>query len=360
MSYVDQGGQRILNVRFPRAFLQIGKSKIPVETAAVTRKATRHADTFSATIAITEAAEFGFDYPQWADWDPDQDVAILMSTLADGSDQTTMVTGKIDMPVLTMEAMSVAISGRDKSASLTEKKRNQKFLNQKSSDIVSTIAKDHGLNPVIVDTGDFSGKVYTTDLSRLALNRSDYETLSQLAVREGFRWYVEGDDLVFEPKEAGGFSTYKATWSPPGTAAPYAVGNVLTLKLGKDSTASRPQTVTAAGWHHGKKKLYKATSSASGKGTPVEHRMHHNGHEQDQLQKKADSFRDDVIRHELNLSATMPGDPTLDPHMGLSLSGTGTIYDTTYAIDEIEFSLGWDGGLDMTVQAKGSKSGRTQ
>ncbi len=136
------------------------------------------------------------------------------------------------------------------------------------------------------------------------------------------------------------FSTYQATWSPPGQLRAYAVGNVLTLKLGKDSTASRPQTVTAAGWHHGKKKLYKATSSASGKGTPVEHRLHHNGHEQSQLQKKADSFRDDVIRHELNLSATMPGDPTLDPHMGLSLSGTGTIYDTTYQIDEIEFSLG--------------------
>ena len=283
-----------------------------------------------------------------------------MSTLPDGSDQTTMVSGKIDMPVLTMEAMSVSISGRDKSASLTEKKRNQKFLNQKSSDIVSTIAQDHGLNPVIVDTGDFSGKVYTQDLARLALNRSDYEILSQLAVREGFRWYVEGDDLVFEPKEATGFGTYSATWYPPNVAAPYAIGNVLTLKLGKDSTASRPQTVTAAGWHHGKKKLYKVTSSASGTGTPVEHRLHHNGHEQDQLQKKADSFRDDIIRHELNLSATMPGDPTLDPHMGFSLAGTGTVYDTIYQIDEIEFTCSWGDGLAMTVQAKGSKSGRTQ
>ena len=96
--------------------------------------------------------------PQWADWDPDQDVSVVMSSAFGGGDQTVMITGKVDLPVLTMETQTVSLSGRDKSGSLTEKKRNQKFQNQKASDIVSTIAKDHGLNPVIADTGDFAGK----------------------------------------------------------------------------------------------------------------------------------------------------------------------------------------------------------
>ena len=185
--------------------------------------------------------------------------------------------------------------------------------------------------------------------------------LSQLAQREGFRWYVEGDDLVFEPKEAGGYDTYAIQYVPTGNGgAAYVIGNVLTLKLGKDSTASRPHKVTAAGWHHGRKKLYKATAEASGRGTPVEHRLHLNGNDQGQLEKKAKSHLNDMVRHELNLSATLPGDLSLDPHMALSLTGTGTIYDTTYQIDEVEFSMGWDTDFIVAVHAKGSKSGRVQ
>ena len=361
MTYISSASAGIQNVRQPRVYISIGGAMIPALTATVTRKATRHADTFSAELSVTEATKFGFDCATWADWDPDQDVSVVMSAMAGGGDQTVMITGKIDLPVLTMETQTVSISGRDKSGGLTEKKRNQKFQNQKASDIVSTIAKDHGLNPVIVDTGDFAGKVYTQDLATLALNRADYEVLSQLAQREGYRWYVEGDDLVFEPKEAGGYGTYAIQYTPPGAgSAAYSVGNVITLKLGKDSTASRPQKVTAAGWHHGNKKLYKATANASGKGTTVEHRLHLNGNNQSQLEKKAKSHLNDMIRHELNLTATLPGDLSLDPHMALSLTGTGTIYDTTYQIDEVEFSMGWDDGFEATVHAKGSKSGRVQ
>lgn len=359
MTYVDLGGQRVPAVRYPRAFLQIGTANIPVLTATVTRKAVRHADSFSATLSVTSAAEFGFGYAEWADWDPDQDVAVIMSSLANMADQAVMITGKIDMPVLTMETQTVSISGRDKSASLTEKKRNTKFQNQSAADIVKTIANDHGLNPVVVATGSLAGKYYTQDLASLALNRSDYEVLSQLAVREGYRWYVEGDDLVFEPKETGSAGVYQLRYVPPN-AESFATGNVLTLKLGKDSTASRPQTVTAAGWHHGKKQLFKAAVAVPGKGTPVEHRLHHNGHDQSQLETKAKAFANDMVRHELNLTATAPGDPSLDPHMGLSLTGTGTIYDTAYQIDEVEFSIGYDDGFDMTIQAKGSKPGRAQ
>ena len=68
--------------------MQVGGAKIPVLTATVTRKAVRHADSFSATIAVDEAAQFGFDYPDWADWDPDQDVTILMPSLAGMADLT--------------------------------------------------------------------------------------------------------------------------------------------------------------------------------------------------------------------------------------------------------------------------------
>ncbi len=358
MSYIDTLSGGSGSFRAPRVWVQIGEAKIRAIKATVTRKATRHADTFSADLSITAAAVYGFDLPQWADWDPDQDVAILMASQAGGGDETTMITGKVDIPTIDADNHTVTITARDKSASLTQKRRAQQFKNQKSSDIVPTIAQDHGLNPVIMSTDAFAGKAYTADFATLALNRTDFEFLSQLADREGFRWYVEGDDLVFEPKEAAGGAVCQAYWYPPSADAP-ASGNVTALKMGKNSEAARPVSVTAKGWHHGKKKLYKATSTATGKGQSLEYTLHHNGNDQSQLEKKAKSRRDDIIRHELNVTCTMPGDLTVDPHTAWQLQGTGTIYDQTYAIDEVEFVMGWEEDFDMHITARGARPGRT-
>ncbi len=358
MTYIGTASTAAGLVRAPRCWVQIGEAQVPAVKVSVTRKSTRNADTFSAELAITATTAYGFDMAAWADWDPSQDVSILISTAFDQSDVTTMVAGKIDLPVIKCSDMMVTITARDKSASLTEKRRNQKFLNQKSSEGATQIAQDNGLNPVVVDSGDFSGKLYTDDTAHLVLNRTDYETMNRFAEREGFRWYVEGDNLYFEPKTSD-TTVYPIFYCPPGTAAPYAVGNCTELTLSKNSTAARPHNVNASGWHHGKKKLYKATAAASGSGDPVDINLYYNGNTQDQLQKKAAAHLKDRIRHELSIEVQLPGDLAIDPRMQAGLTGTGTIFDQTFDIDTIEFEVGWDDGFDMTVTAKAAKQGRT-
>lgn len=356
MSFIDGTSDR--SVTAPRHWLQIGGALIPLLTSHVTRKSTQNADTFSATLAIGASEPFGFGLAEWADWNPSQDAGIVYANRLDGSDRQSMISGTLDRPEVKLADMTVSITGRDKSSKLMENRRNEKFQNQKSSDIATKIAQDAGLNPVVVDTGDFAGKAYTSDIAHLVQNRMDYEVMSLLAEREAYRWFVQGDDLYFEPKTSDS-DVYAIMWSPPGTVADYAVANCIDLTLAKNSTAGRPTTVEYAGWHHGKKKLFKATASAGGVGTPVKHRFHFNGNTQSQLEKKAKSRLNDFIRHELGIIAVLPGDLSLDPRMQVSLTGTGTVYDQSYPIDSIDFEMGWDQEFTMTVDAKSARQGRS-
>jgi phage protein D len=343
-----------MTVRYPRCWLSVNGAMIPCIKAEVCRKSKRASDTFSATLSITEATKYGITLQEWADWQP-VDVSVVMSSAFGEADRQVMVTGKVDKPEIHWTEMHVSVSGRDKSASLTEKKRNQKFQNKKASEIVSEIAKDHGLTAVVTDTGDHAGKKYDADLTHLVLNRSDYEVISDLAEREGYRWFVDGTSLYFEPKETQS-DVFAVHYTPP-TPDAYATGNIIELTTSRNMTAARPQKVTVKSWHHRDKKAYQAEADADGVGDPVEYEHHHNLRSQDQVEKLAKSRLHNAKRHDCSVSIRMPGDLNLDVRQKLQLFGTGTIYDQTYDIDELRFVMGWGEAFTMHISSKAPKGG---
>lgn len=347
-----------VTVRQPRCWLLVNGAAIPCLSAEVTRKSKRSADTFSASMAIGTTQMFGMGLADWADYQPG-DVSIIFATQAGAGDQTVMITGTIDTPAINWDDMTVAVSGRDKSGPLTEKRRSQKFLNQKASDIASQIAQDHGLSASVVPTSDNAGKTYSSDTAHIVLNRSDFEIMSDLADGQGYRWYVDGTTLYFEPKEQDS-DVYSATWYPPGAVAPYGVASIYSLGTHRNMTAAKPHNLTVASWHHHDKKQYTSTATAGGVGSePVEIDHHHNMRNQDQVNKLAASRLADAIRHDCNVTATGPGDLTVNARMKFQLSGTGTIYDQTYDIDSVAFQMGWDRFFEMTIEAKIAMSGRS-
>lgn len=343
-----------MTVRYPRCWLSVNGAMIPCIKAEVTRKSKRAADTFDAELSITEAAKYGITLQQWADWQP-VDVSVIMSSAFGEADKQTMITGKVDKPSIHWTQMHVTVHGRDKSASLTEKKRNQKFQNKKASEIVSEIAQDHGLSPVVVDTGDHAGKKYDADLTHLVLNRSDYEVVSDLAEREGYRWYVDGNSLYFEPKETE--SDVFAVYYKPPTPNDYATGNIIELTTSRNMTAARKHKVKVKSWHHRDKKAYEAEAEADGVGDTVEYEHHHNLRSQDQVDKLAKSRLHNAKRHDCGVSIRMPGDLNLNVRQKLQLFGTGTIFDQTYDIDEVRFVMGWGEPFTMHISCKAPKGG---
>lgn len=343
-------------VKYPRCFLSIGGVMIPCISAQVSRKAKRAADTFSAEFSATAAAKLGWPLSKWADFEQTE-ASVVMSSEPAGGDQRTMVTGMVDTPEIDWKENKISVRSRDKSASLTEKKRSQKSQNKKSADIVQDIAQDHGLTVSATSGDDNAGQMYDQDTAHHILNRSDYEVLNDLAEREGYRWYVDGSTLYFEPDDQTN-GTFSIHWVPPQTGQP-ATANIPDMKTKRNMTAARPQKHTAKSWHKKDKKLYTHTESLSGSGNAVEHEHHHQGLNQAQVTKLAKSRLKNAARHDMQVSISdMPGDLTCDVRMTLQLSGTGTIYDQSYDIDEVGFEMGWD-GFKMSIEAKGMKAGRS-
>lgn len=346
------------NVRHPRCWVEIGGARIPCLKAEVQRRSRRRADTFTVELSITLTERYGYGLDRWTDYEP-EDVSVIMASAVDGSDERVMMTGLVDKPEVRLADMTVTLSGRDKSASLIERRRNEKQANQKPEDIVRKIAKDHGLTAEVnlPSASDFAGKTYDQDTAHLILNRTDYEVLSDLAEREGCRWYVDGDTLYFEPDDQAN-GAFNLIWQPPGTQAAYTVANVLDLSLGRNMSAARPHTMRVKSWHHRSRKLFKAESTIPGVGAPIEYEDHHSGRNQAQVEKLAKARAKNAARHELGIVAHCPGDLSVDVRQKLNLSGTGTIFDQDYDVDAVDFDITWGEGFTMNVQANAAKRGR--
>lgn len=346
-----------MSVRYPRPWLQVGGGELmPCIAATVTRTSKRQTDTFSAELSITDTARYGIGLAEWADWDP-QDVSILMSTEPDGADLREMISGKVDLPNISLSTMRVSIQGRDRSAALAESKRSEKFQNQKPDEIAKKIAEAHKLTLKFSgNVSDFSGKKYVQDFAHLVLNRTDWETLSSLADQIGYRWYVDGKTLYMEPKTEGD-GGFDLVWVPPEEGDP-AYANISDLSLRRNMNAARPIQVSVRSWHHRSKKIFSGKANIDGRGDPLTYTDHHNGKEQSQVDKLAKARAREVARHELGITWTGPGDLSADVRQPCNLSGTGTIFDQAYSTEQIVWTMHMDEPFHMVVDATAAKAGR--
>jgi phage protein D len=342
-------------VRKPRAYLVLEGVRLLCSSASVTNSSTRNSDTFNAEISLGYSEGEGFDAAWWSEQD-DMPADVIFTVDGTGGERV-MITGQADEIDIDFVSRTVTVTGRDKSAKLSEKRRNQKFNNQKASDIVSQIASDNGLTPVIDTTDDDAGKEYNQDTAHLALNATDFETLSALAEREGCRWYVQGDELHFEPKDIDG-DVYEIHYRPPSEFE-YMSANFVSLKAKRNLRASKTAKVKVKSWHPKDAKTYEHEEEAAGGGSEALEYQHQIPMlDQAQCEKVAKSKLKDVIRHEMSITVNMPGDLDIDVTQKILLTGTETAFDQEYAIDHIEFSIHDDGAFDMTISNKAPKKGR--
>ena len=347
------------DVRQPRAYLQIDGQNILCGHASVAKSSTRTSDTFDVLIFPDQTAGFGLDMAWWAGKDSIDDVSVLFSVY-EGDTPKTLITGHADKIDIDWDSREVEISGRDKSSKLAEKRQSKKYNNQTVSDIVSDIASQAGLNPVISGATDTAGKQFDADTAHLVLGETFFETLSNLAEQYGYRWYVDGDDLHFEPVSENS-GVYEVVYRPPVPSQPLAM-NATRLKTSRNLKASKTVNVTVNSWDTKTQANNQGTASVDGAdGDALEYKIDNAPTlSADQATKIAKAKANEVIRHELSVTVTMPGDLDIDVTQQLSLSGTGTLYDQEYDIDHINFEMGHhgSGGFQMTISTKAAKKGR--
>ncbi len=339
--------------RHPRAILKVGDTEIKWTSWTI-----EHTGIYKAgTIGITVPAKFG-EWPMWT-----QQTEIIVDVYAgfpndpevfSVKDLTLLMSARIDKLVLDPATQVITLSGRDLTSFFTDSKSDAKYQNMKSSDIIlsmvdqiQAIHGDQSINAYVKATSKVVGTYYNTDHVNMKSEDSMWTLMTYLAQHEGLQCFVLGRTLYFG--EFGGFVSnepYGIEFQPPTLERPYPVANAERLKFEHDLTISGDITVTVRSYHGQKNAAYSATAKAAGgmkvgmKGAKVAQTSQHYDYTypnktQDQCQKIADQILGDISKHELLMEATVPGDVLVYPWTPVAVTGTGTMFDTTYQISTI-------------------------
>ncbi len=156
------------------------------------------ADTYSLTFAIGGPENIAF-------WSTISSAYLEVTAVASsmlGPTYYNLISGMADTIHVDPIHRTVGVEGRDLSSSLVDSYRQQDFVNQSASEIVSTIAQYHGLKPVVTATSGTVGRYYGDGYTKLSLGQfsslqSDWDLVVQLARQNNFDVFVEKSVTLF-------------------------------------------------------------------------------------------------------------------------------------------------------------------
>ena len=315
----------------------VNGSAINVKSASVTLTKTRKSETFHAEVAMFDPAAQGLDAATGAT------VTVIVNGSQIGG------TFQLEHVDFDFDATSVTISGRDASSQLIDTQNTKTFTNQTPEQVIKALAQGVGVN--IDPIGGSAGKTYQIDWNAITHRASAWEAIQHLADLYGMHAYITGGTLYVKPIDES-LPVYPLQWTPPNSGGA-AAGNFLKLKCSRNFQMSKQINVTAYGHNYKQKKTLTANATAGGSGSGS---LNYNyvvpSATQDQLQNIANKKCKEHAKHAHDIEVEIPGDPNVIVRMQLQLSGTGTIFDTTYDVTDVEHKVSWDGGYTTTMKGK--------
>ena len=275
------------------------------------------ADSFSLTFA-TGAAPMG-DIASWSDCTDAYvevgyfDAAFPLST--------TMISGTIDLLTIDPILKTVSIEGRDLSSSLIDSYLQQDFVNQTASEVVQTIAGQHGLAVQVTATSGNVGRYFGDGYTKLSLGqfsslRSNWDLVVELARNAHFDIFVRGRTLVFQPATS--------EFDSPVLINP---GDVTAMRLERTLAIEPSANVQIQSWNSQKMASYRATTA------------------------DVDETADEIGRLRTVLHLDMPWDLRLFARSLVLLQGTSSSFDGLYHVDYLERCYSPTSGSTQTVRA---------
>ncbi len=345
--------------RRPRAAIDVAGTRLGgIVELEVSSNNLQSPDSFRATLALGALPQsLGLAY--WAQAS-DVSVELFAGFAVDGgtgADATlaSLIQGKVDRVEIDPVAAELHLSGRDLSAPLFDNRTSEKFDNQTSSEIATTLAARRGLNPVVTATTTLAGRYYEIETARLTREVVEWDLLSYLAREEAFDLFVRGGSLYFQPPAGEAAATYAVQYTPAAGGTP-AGGNFIDLKLARDLTLAEGVSVTVKSWNAKDGTGFALSAPQAGTGG-LSYSFVLPGLKPSQALKFASSQYNEITRHERSLAVTLPGDTSLTPQSRLTLEGTGSGFDQSYFITGIERRFSFEGGFTMTVCAKNVSPG---
>ena len=262
---------------------------------------------------------------------------------------TSLVQGEIDSFAIDVLNGSVSLEGRDLTSRLLEAQTQETFSNQTASEIAETLAARHGLSPNVTATTTLAGRYYGNEHDRLTLGQfsrstTEWDLLTFLAAREGFEAFIDGQTLNFMPLSADG-NSYNLT---PQDCVSMTLEHVLSLANGID--------VTVKSWNTRQQSAFTQTvSSASAtqaSGDPRKILVVRPNLSPNDAQQLAQRIAADLSAHERLVAMELPGECDLSPRSSVQLSGTGTDFDGSYYVAELDRHFSADHGFTESIRLK--------
>jgi phage protein D len=314
------------------------------------------ADTFRVTAALSALPpQFGISY-----WDKSfGDELEVRGGFATDAPTPLLVYGQVDDVEVDPILRTLTLSGRDLSARMIDTKTTVTYQDQRASDIVTQIAKNHKLTPNVQQTAfRVTGTFYEILNAMHLQGRSDWDLLTILAEHEGFDLWVSGHTLNFQPPLALTADPYLLLWSDLRQGN--RESNMLSLKLRRSETIARDVVVNVISWNQAQGRTFKATlrksqANKTSKQSSVNPQIYNfwpPNLDQVQVNQFANARAEEITRHERSIHATLPGDGLLKTRGMVKLVGTGSAWDQAYYPDIVHRTISVEQGYIMELAAK--------
>jgi hypothetical protein len=329
-----------------RAWVSLNGALFPVINGSATVNGTRQSSHWSATIPINypgaQAAAAGLC--------DNQSGVIVQSN----GKTAPLVIGEADSTTFNYgQNGTIVISGRDNSVRLHNKKWHGKLEDKTTVQVVEMLAGMVGLGVIITGgSGMMYGKKLDQNYVALEEGQSFAAIIAKCAELDNARWFVDVNSVLhyeIDPQPIAGFTVFYQ-------AGPPEKSDAFQISMERNIQAGKTIHVFIKGWHDEEKDSVLAEAVVAGCGTEVQYEFRAPNFIQDQAQKYAQSKANEIARHEITVHAHVIGDPIVTQDSGLGVSGTA--FDGTYLIDQIQHTFGM-GGHKMTITARSSRGGRT-
>ncbi len=321
-------------------------------------------DTFSASFALYADPAAA---STWSDASPIS-VEVQAAFLADGASEASVewqsaFIGEVDSVHLDLVGGTVEARGRDLGHRFVDAKTKETFANQQVSEIVQTLAGRRGLTADVDSFPQLAGSYYQLEHDKMTADSfskttTEWDLLVYLARHAGADVWVSGQTLYFKQAvDAAIASRVPLTWQPASQDVAYPVAEVNGLTLERSLTLAGDIRVTMRVWDS-KGKAAQTVSYPTTKSPDAQEYVlpPKPGMSAAAALTYVQSQYADLVKHERVLSAEMPGELTLTARSVIALSGTGTSFDASYYVDEIDRSWSEDQSFRQTLKLKNHRT----
>ena len=266
-----------------------------------------------------------------------------------GGVPVSLIQGEPDSIGIDALNQTADVEGRDLTARLLDARTQETFSNQTASEIANTLAGRHSLTPVVAATSTLAGRYYGNEHDRISLGQfsramTEWDLLTFLAAQEGFNVYVSGTSLYFGPPSTG---------APTYNLLPDAC---MSLQLEHTLTLARDIEVTVKSWNTRQQLAFSQAASrgTSGQvgGAPQKIVVVRPNLSPNDALQLAQRILADLSAHERVVTVEIPGELSLSPRTQVALTGTGTDFDQTYYVAELDRHFSSDRGFTERLRLK--------